>query len=167
MFKDFIEGSALGFTPSSVDGDMYYRKNQKPCGEVYYELLLVYVDDVLVISHDPDAVMKTISLRFEIKNNEWGHPKTYLGADVELFTLPNGLQAWSLMSHSYVNSAVQTVQALLAEDGRELKTGSRHHKGPLPPGYKPELDVTDECDAEYTLRYQQLIGILRWAVELG
>ena len=63
-------------------------------------------------------------------------------------------------------SAVETVRALLAEDGRELKSGSRPHKGPLPYKYKPELDVTDECDAEMTSRYQQLIGILRWAVEL-
>ena len=27
--------------------------------------------------------------------------------------------------------------------------------------------MTDECNAEYVSRYQQLIGILRWAVELG
>ena len=70
-------------------------------------------------------------------------------------------------SHSYVLAAVQTVRDLLAEDGRDLKTGKRPHKGPLLPGYKPELDVTDECDAEHHSRYQQLIGILRWAIELG
>ena len=27
--------------------------------------------------------------------------------------------------------------------------------------------MTDECDAEHVQRYQQIIGILRWAVELG
>ena len=59
------------------------------------------------------------------------------------------------------------VRDLLAEDGRDLKTKKRPHKGPLPPRYKPELDVTDECDAEHHSRYQQLIGILRWAIELG
>ena len=40
-------------------------------------------------------------------------------------------------------------------------------KFPLPHGYNPELDTTDECDADHTSRYQQLIGILRWDVELG
>ena len=111
--------------------------------------------------------MEKIGIRFEIKNDEYGPPKTYLGADVEIFQLPDGSKAWSLLSTSYVASAVETVRALLAEDGRELKSGKRPHKGPLPHGYKPELDVTDECDADMTSRFQQLIGILRWAVELG
>ena len=62
---------------------------------------------------------------------------------------------------------METVKTLLAEEGRELKSGKRPHKGPLPHGYKAELDVTDECDADMTSRFQQLIGILRWAVELG
>jgi hypothetical protein len=38
---------------------------------------------------------------------------------------------------------------------------------PLPSGYKPELDVSDELDAEMTSRFLQLIGIARWAVEIG
>ena len=160
MFKDFIVHK-LGFAPSRVDSDLYYRKSKKPDGEFYYELLLVYVDDVLAISHDPEEIMKQIGKRFEIKNDEYGPPKTHLGADVELFTLPDGTRAWSLFSTSYVNSAVETVKALLAEDGRELKSGKRPHKGPLPHGYKPELDVTNECDESMTSHYQQLIGILR------
>ena len=81
--------------------------------------------------------------------------------------LPDGTSAWSIMSSSYVKAAVDTVKALLAEDGQELKPGKRPHKGPLPSGYKPELDVSDECDAEHVSRFQQLIGILSCAVELG
>ena len=106
-------------------------------------------------------------MRFEIKNNEWDPAKRYLGADVELFQLPDERFVWSLSSHSYVLAAMQTVRDLLAEDGRNSKTRKRPHKGPLPFGYKPELDMTDECDAEHHSRYQELIGILRWAVELG
>ena len=166
MFKEFIE-SKLEFLPSRIDPDMYYRRNRKPNGEQYYELLLVYVDDILAISHDPESIMKRIGMRFEIKNDEYGPPKTYLGGDIEKFQLPDGKVAWSLLSTSYVASAIDTVKRLLLEDGRELKSGKRPHKGPLPHGYKPELDVTDECDDAMTSRYQQLIGILRWAVELG
>ena len=104
MFKDYIE-SKLGFTPSSADGDMYYPKNKMPSGAEYYELLLVYVDDVLAVSHDPGTIMKMIGMRFEIKNDEWDPPKRYLGADVELFQLPDGRFAWSLGSHSYILAA--------------------------------------------------------------
>lgn len=166
MFKDHIV-QHLGFTPSIVDPDIYYRKAKMPDGTSYYELLLVYVDDVLVASHAPMDVMDGIASHFEIKNGDISEPKTYLGADVEKFQLPNGKYAWSLTANSYVKNAVDTVQMLLAEDGRELKTGARKHKGPLPPDYKPELDTSDECGAELTSRFQQLIGILRWAVELG
>ena len=40
-------------------------------------------------------------------------------------------------------------------------------KNPFPTGYKPELDVTDELGNKLASRFLQLIGILRWAVEIG
>ena len=52
MFKDYIE-LKMNFTPSTTDPDMYYRKNFHKNGTPYYELFLVYVDNVLVVSHDP------------------------------------------------------------------------------------------------------------------
>ena len=73
-----------------------------------------------------------------------GPPKLYLGSNVEQFQLPDGPMAWSLLSTNYVKSAVETVQRLLWEDWSDLKGGKRPHKGPLPPGYKSELDVTNE-----------------------
>ena len=129
-------------------------------------MLLVYVDDCLVVSHAADAVMRAIGKEFEIKDGKWGPPEFYLGAGVEQFTV-KGEKYWSMRSDKYVKNAVQTVKGLLKEDGRELKGGKRHHAGPLPTGYKPELDVTRECDEEHASRFRQIIGILRWAVELG
>ncbi|KAL7515917.1 hypothetical protein ACHAWX_000987 [Stephanocyclus meneghinianus] len=72
-----------------------------------------------------------------------------------------------MKSDKYCKVAFETVKAMLAEEGRELKSGKRSHKGPLPPGYKPELDITKELNVEKVQHYQQLIGILRWVVELG
>jgi len=37
----------------------------------------------------------------------------------------------------------------------------------LPSGYKPELDSTEFCDEVTITFYMQMIGILRWLVELG
>ena len=59
------------------------------------------------------------------------------------------------------------IKYLLSEDNRELNIGKRPHKGPLPHGYKPEMDAMDECYAKHVYRFQKLIGLLRWAVELG
>jgi hypothetical protein len=38
---------------------------------------------------------------------------------------------------------------------------------PMPKTYRPELDVSSVLGSELASRYSQLIGILRWAVELG
>jgi hypothetical protein len=70
-------------------------------------------------------------------------------------------------SKSYVKAAIQVVQDLLAEDGQELKGGKGAHTGPMPITYRPELDTTPHCDEEQASCYRQIIGILRWAIELG
>jgi len=38
---------------------------------------------------------------------------------------------------------------------------------PLSSGYRPEMDCTAELKAEGVQRYQEIIGQLRWAIELG
>lgn len=111
--------------------------------------------------------MEDIGEIYELKDDKCGVPESYLGAVIEKFQLPDGTEAWSMRADKYCKAAVETVKNLLAEDGRELKSGKRNHKSPLPPGYKPELDVTPELEADKMQRYQQLIGILRWAIKLG
>ena len=87
-----------------------------------------------------------IAGKLDIKNDEIEEPKLYLGSNFEKFQLPNGKMTWSLTSNSYVQGAVETVHRLLSEDGRTLKSGKRSHKGPLPHGYMPEMDTSDECN---------------------
>jgi Reverse transcriptase (RNA-dependent DNA polymerase) len=43
----------MGFEATIADADVYRRANAKPDGFKYHEYLLVYVDDVGVISHEP------------------------------------------------------------------------------------------------------------------
>ena len=33
--------------------------------------------------------------------------------------------------------------------------------------YRPELEVTNELYEEFTKRFQKIIGVLRWSIELG
>ena len=131
--------------------------------------MLCYVDDVLAVSHDCDAIMTRISDEFELKGGKWGPPEIYLGGAVEKFTLGDGRQAWSMHSKQYVKNAVQTVKDLLAEEGRDLcsRKSKKAHKNIFPTNYKPELDTSPECDEEHASQYRQLIGILRWAIELS
>jgi hypothetical protein len=50
------------------------------------------------------------------------------------------------------------------EEGKDLKTTA---KQPLPTSYKPETNVSQELHGDGISRFLQLIGMLRWAIELG
>ena len=149
----------MGFRDTLADPCVLRRKAKRKTGEDYYELILVYVDDLLLVSDDPQPVLDEIDKRYKIKARSMGEPDVYLGAQIYRHNLPDG-------SWAYVSNAVKIVEGLLQEDGvgKHLKTTA---KVPVPTTYKPELDVSQELDKELTARYQQLIGILRWAVELG
>ena len=168
MFSNFVTNT-LGFTPTRIDPDVYYRKSIRPDGDAYYEYMLVYVDDVLAISLNPTEIMVEIGKHFTIKDNKYGEPTAYLGANIEKVQLEDNVTAWSMTSKHYVKNLIETISDLLAEDGRELKGRfkQKSHAGPLPVSYAPELDDTPHCSEEHASRYRQIIGILRWAVELG
>jgi hypothetical protein len=54
---------------------------------------------------------------------------------------------------------------------RELKAADKRLPTrvttPLSTGYRPEIDATDELDADHQNYYQGLIGVLRWICKLG
>lgn len=156
----------LGFQDTQADPDVWRRRATRPDGSHYYELCLVYVDDILMISHDPKPALLQIGALYELKEGSLGPPETYLGAQIYQHSLHDGRKAWGMSSVKYVKNAVSTVENLLIEDGDNfhLKTTARE---PLPVTYKPELDISPELNDPLTSRFRQLIGILRWAVELG
>ena len=64
----------MGFDPTVADPDVYRGANAKPDGFQCYGYSLVYVDDVLIISHDPDVHLKQIQARYELNPNSVGPP---------------------------------------------------------------------------------------------
>ena len=50
----------LKFTPTRIDPDVYMRKNFNVHNQTYWEYPLVYDDDVLALSQDPEPLMKGI-----------------------------------------------------------------------------------------------------------
>ena len=69
-----------------------------------------------------------------------------------------------MTSNKYVTEALKTLKITLKEQNKQLKSRALT---PLSYKYKPEVDDTAELNATETRFYQELIGILRWAVELG
>ena len=169
-WREMFNGTILemGFVPTIADPDVYRRANAKENGFKYYEYLLVYVDDVLIISHNPNVHLEAIQAQYELNPASIGPPNRYLGADVKRVTRPGdptGREYWAFSANTYVKNAVRNVKLLLQADGRNLKSTA---KSPFSSTtYRPETDTTDECDDDGASRYAQLIGVLRWAVELG
>ena len=155
----------LGFASSRADPDVWLRLSKRSTGEEYYEYVLLYVDDVLVISERAEAVLRNeIGKDWVLKPESIGPPSQYLGGKLRLVTLANGVEAWAFGSHQYVQSAVKNVYDHLAKKGMKLPYSAPN---PLSTDYRPEIDVTPElgeADASY---YHCLIGVLRWIVELG
>jgi hypothetical protein len=69
------------------------RKARKPCGFLYWEYLIAYVDDILILSHAPHAVIDSLSQRVTFKAGSIEPPKSYLGADVFQVTVHDGDQS--------------------------------------------------------------------------
>jgi hypothetical protein len=71
-----------------------------------------------------------------------------------------------MSSDDYVKGAISNVETELDKVDRKLKN-VKHSTSVLPHRYRPELDVSPELDDEQANYYQELVGVLRWAVELG
>jgi hypothetical protein len=162
LFSEMVQ--AMGFKNTKADPDVYIRAQTKPNGFEYYEMLLVYVDDVLTLSHAPQIIMDEIGRLFTVKKESIGVPTRYLGANVGKFQLPDGRETWYMSSHDYVLNAVKIIEDILAEEGMKLKGKADR---PFPQHYRPEVDVSKELEPYLVQRYQQLMGILRWMVERG
>lgn len=157
----------MDFTMCYADNDVWMRAAEKLDGTKYYEYVLVYTDDILVLSMRPHDVMSALDQHYVIKPNSIGPPTQYLGAQIGTFTFANEPEKsfWSMSSEKYVKEATRNVQNWLsARDMKALKTRA---PSVFPSGYRPEVDASDLCNDELASYYQQQIGVLRWAVELG
>jgi hypothetical protein len=156
----------MSYRPSVADPDVWMKSAVKPNGEKYYEYALAYVDDILTIGMEPEHTMNQIQEKFKLKNDKVAPPDDYLGAVLKLVKNDRGEFVWSQSSDKYVKASVENVEAKL----KSLKKGLRTRKQSTTPfisTYKPELDVSPELKHEGHRYYQELIGVLRWAIELG
>ncbi len=80
----------------------------KPCGFIYWEYLLACVDDILIISHDPQTIVNSLSQSITFKQGSIGPPKRYFRADVFQITIHDATldtpakQVWAMSATEYV-----------------------------------------------------------------
>jgi hypothetical protein len=156
----------LGCHPCRDDRDLWMKAETHPGdGVLYWDYILIYVDDSLCVHHDPGAPLEKLDEYFKMKEGSIQVPKFYVGDKMKKTVLSNGVVAWGMISIKYVQSAVQNVNEYLValpDDQKLMKKAS----GPFAGGYKPELDESPELDPTRASFYQSQIGIMRWCVEL-
>ena len=147
-----------GFTSSRADPDVWFRLSKKSTGEEYYEYVLLYVDDVLVIFEKAEAVLhKEIGKDWVLKEASIGPPSKYLGGKLREVTVTSGVKCWAFGSSQYVHSAVNNAIDHLKKEGLKLPYKAPN---PLSPDYRPETDVMPELGETDALYYHTLIGVL-------
>ena len=156
----------LEYQPCLADNDVWIHPTTKTNGHKYYEMVFVYTDDILVISHKPKETLTMLDHHNHLKPDSIGVPTTYLGSQVMQFNLNDdpAQRCWALSAEKYVSEAIRNVKCYLEQQGQVLKSKA---SGVLPSVYHPELDLKPYCDDEAANYYQQQIGVLQWIVELG
>jgi len=149
----------MNFVPSKADPDMWMRPATKPDGSKYYEYLVVYVDDVLIVSHDTQSIVDALmAWPYELKGGT--APETYLGSTIGRYN-PAGVETWYMSSEQYLDRAIGIVEEKMGHLPNKKVTT------PLPTNFHPEIDTTAYLESDEAHYYLSLIGILQWINELG
>ena len=164
-FRSFLAETLdnMGFKSSEADPDVWLRPAMKPDGEEYYEYVLCYVDDVLGISINAKELLQEIQRDFKFKKDEIKPPNFYLGGNVERKEL-NGKKIWTMNSKDYAKLSVENIEKRAIKKGLALPNKA---VTPMSSGYRPEIDTSDELGTDDITFFQEIIGILRWMIELG
>jgi hypothetical protein len=85
----------MGFKLCKADPDLWYKAETNPVdNSLYFAFILCYVDDILVMHHDPMIVLKEIHGYMPLKNPDNNDLDIYLGTKLKESQLPNGVWAW-------------------------------------------------------------------------
>ena len=154
----------IGFKSSPADPDVWMRPGTKDNGKEYYEYIMMYVDDILAISTNAKNVLESLKTEtIKFKNDKIAPPDMYLGAKLQEKQI-NGHSCWTITSVDYINAAVNTVKEAIKNTKWSLPNRC---KTPMTQSYYPELDDSPELGPSDVTLYQEMIGMLRWATELG
>ena len=116
----------LGFEYSQADPDVWMREFVQKYGSTkYYEYVLLYTNDCLVISDQGETMLsKEIGKYFNLKEYSIGPPTQYLEGKLREVELENGQKCWAFGLKQYVEAAVKNVTEYLKKRGEGLAAKS-------------------------------------------
>ena len=142
----------IGYTSCVADSNVWMKPQTNKEGYKYWAYMLVYVDDCLLVHHDPGLVMEELKSRYKLKNDTYGEPTRYLGANVEKYQVPlTGQSYWSMHAYNYVVESCKMVRKWSENDGRKFKNNC---DDAMEAKYRPKIDISDELGVELATQYQ-------------
>ena len=143
----------LKFVPSKAEEDIWMRD----MGD-HYEYVATYVDDLMIASHNPQAIIQSLEnkpVSFKLKGT--GPVRFHLGCDY--FRDEDNILC--VGPKKYIERTMDEYRRLYGE------YPSRKCNSPLEKGDHPELDDSELLDEDGIRQYQSLIGSLQWTISLG
>jgi hypothetical protein len=92
----------LGFVSTTADPDVWIRAAVRDDGFEYYKMLLIYVDDILAVLHQPKVLIDAIGEYYKVKPDSDKEPEIYLGANVEKVQMPDGREVWATHNNNII-----------------------------------------------------------------
>jgi hypothetical protein len=92
-WRDYMASTlrSSGFKGCLADPDIWMRPANKPDGTPYYEYVLIDVDGILAISHDPKSIMDSLAKHYTLKAGSVKSPDEYLVTQIRTHTIDTGL----------------------------------------------------------------------------
>jgi hypothetical protein len=104
----------LDFVSCPADPDVWIRPAKRSDGTDYYDYILLYTDDALVLSENAEKTRIDLGRYFTLKEESIGPPKIYLSGSVRKVQFDNGVECWAYSSSQYVQAAVKNVEEYLS-----------------------------------------------------
>ena len=141
----------MGFEPSKAEPHIWMR----PKGD-HYEYIGVYVDDLLIVSRDPQALIDALEKDHHFKLKGTGAISFHLGCDF----LRDQDGVLCCQPKKYIQKCLDNFQ-------RFLGTLPKKASSPLVKGDHPKMGGSPLLGFDDVRIYQSLIGSLQWTIHIG
>ena len=134
----------MKFQSSLADNDVWLKQEMRSDGSSYYTYILVYTDDILIVSDNPTKYMAQIKAYYYVKKSSIGPPNIYLGSHVKLVRDRSGNRLYATSSDDYIKEAIKAVEQRMEELSLNFTKSAKAAQNPFSNfKYRPELDVTE------------------------
>ena len=103
----------LGYQSHKADPDVWIHKAVHTDGHPYYEMLFIYADNMLALSHQAETAITKNTQFFTAKEGSMKPLEIYLVANILRIQTPDGCEVWATSLRTYVKNSIQVIEWLL------------------------------------------------------